>query len=192
MRLEPACTVLLVAAALTGPLDAQEAPERQILQAVSPLPDSLRPGAGVLGFRAGQLVTLREGTNGMICLADTPGDERFHVACYHADLEPFMARGRTLREQGITDREQVDSIRRSEIASGRLPFPKQAAALYSLTAQASSVDPATGLPASPRGLYVVYLPFATEASTGISTTPSRERPWLMSPGEPWAHVMIAR
>jgi hypothetical protein len=173
MRLEPACTVLLVAAALTGPLDAQEAPERQILQAVSPLPDSLRPGAGVLGFRAGQLVTLREGTNGMICLADTPGDERFHVACYHADLEPFMARGRTLREQGITDREQ-------------------AAALYSLTAQASSVDPATGLPASPRGLYVVYLPFATEASTGISTTPSRERPWLMSPGEPWAHVMIAR
>ena len=30
----------------------------------------------------------------MICLADDPNESpRWHVACYHKALEPFMARG---------------------------------------------------------------------------------------------------
>jgi hypothetical protein len=35
------------------------------------------------------------------CLASDPAVARFHVACYHHSLEPFMACGRALREQGI-------------------------------------------------------------------------------------------
>ena len=102
-----------------------------------------------------------------------------------------MARGRALRAQGLA-RPAVDSARLAEITSGRLEFPKAAAALYSLTIQADSIDPTAPLPAGARSLWVIYLPYATEASTGITTQPSRDRPWLMHPGEPWAHVMIPR
>ena len=193
MRFPILGAVAVAAAIPLGSLSGQSTPvATEILEAVSPLPDSLRPGATVLGFRDGALVTVREGTNPMICLADEPGDDRFHVACYHRDLAPFMARGRELRAQGVTGRAQVDSIRRAEITSGRLAFPRGASMLYSLSGPAGSFDPSTGMATNARGLYVVYLPYATEESTGISTTASRERPWLMSAGEPWAHLMIAR
>ena len=35
-----------------------------------------------------------------------------------------------------------------------------------------------------------YIPYATEASTGISAMPLTDQPWLMYPGKPWAHLMI--
>jgi hypothetical protein len=170
---------------------AQSPPaDRQIAGAVSPLPDSLRPGAAVLGYRQGSLVALRPGANAMICVADDPATLGFHAACYHRDLEPFMARGRALRETGKS-RSEIDSIRLGEIEAGRLSMPEHPAALYSVFLE-SEFDPATGLPADARGLYVIYMPYATEESTGISTVPAPDRPWLMFPGMPWAHVMISR
>ena len=36
----------------------------------------------------------------MACLANSPGVDRWHVACYHRSLEPFMARGHELRAAG--------------------------------------------------------------------------------------------
>lgn len=73
-------------------------PETQIAAAVQAAPEDRRAAAAVLGYDpAGQLVTLRAGTNDLVCLADDPRDEAFSVACYHKDLEPFMARGRELR-----------------------------------------------------------------------------------------------
>lgn len=180
-------------ASLAAPLAAQAPPAAvQIAQAVSPLPDSLRAGARVLGYRGNDLVTLREGSNQMVCLADEPGNDRFHVACYHQDLEPFMARGRELRAQGVTQRDRIDSIRRGEIESGRLPLPRHTMALYSLTGPADAWDARAGVPRGVRGLDVLYVPYATAESTGISVMPAPDRPWLMSPGEPWAHVMISR
>jgi hypothetical protein len=165
---------------------------RQIAEAVSPLPEALRAGAEVRLFKNGQLVTAREGSNGLICLGDDPDRERWHVACYHESLEPFMARSRELRAQGITQRAALDEARSAEIASGKLELPDGPAALYSLTGEEGSFDPATGAADAASGLHVIYVPYATEASTGISTVPSRERPWLMSAGKPWAHIMIAR
>ncbi|HSM64226.1 MAG TPA: hypothetical protein VK833_09845, partial [Gillisia sp.] len=41
----------------------------------------------------GEFVTLREGDNQFIVLADNPKQDEFNAACYHKDLEPFMARG---------------------------------------------------------------------------------------------------
>lgn len=170
---------------------AQQKPaERQIAEAVSTLPAQMREGAAVLGYRrADRLVTLREGTNGMICLADHPGDEEFHVACYHESLEPFMARGRELRTEGKSDAE-VTKIRGEDIEAGKLAMPDHPAALYSLTGGTFNAE--TGEVEGARGLYVLYMPYATEQSTGIPETASRERPWLMFPGTPWAHVMISR
>ncbi len=167
--------------------------EHQIAEAVSPLPEPMRAGATVLSYRGSRtLVTIREGSNGMICLADRPGDDRWHVACYHKDLEPFMARGRELRAQGITERAAIDSARLAEIQSGALSMPERPTALHSLSGPLGSFDHQTGTVSGVQGLHVVYTPYATEETLGYSIEPSRERPWLMYPGKPWAHVMISR
>lgn len=169
----------------------EKSPEQQIAEAVMALPEPLRDGAAVKGNRNGELVDLREGTNPMICLADAPGDDRWHVACYHKDLEPFMARGRELRAAGVEDDERQQT-RFDEIESKKLAMPLGPTALYSLSGPADAYDSATGEANGVRGLHVVYVPYATEASLGISTEPSRERPWLMLPGMPSAHIMIPR
>lgn len=187
-----ASTGVSLAAMLMGTLTAcaQEPPApQQIAGAVSPLPEAMRDGATVLGYRRGRLVELRQGTNEMICLADDPGQAGFHAACYHRDLEPFMARGRELRAEGA-ERPAIDSVREAEIESGALAMPREPRALYSLSSK-QEFDPATGTAPESSGLQVVYMPYATEESTGISATPG-PGPWLMFPGRPWAHLMIAR
>ena len=166
--------------------------EQQITAAVLPLPELMRAGATVLGYAADgaapALSTLRRGTNGMICLAPDPQREEFHVACYHRALEPFMARGRALRRSGVKG-DQVDSTRFREIAEGKLQMPKSGGMLYTLTGGA--FDPAAGTAAGARFLYVMYIPGATETSSGISAVPSRTGPWLMYPGTPKAHIMFS-
>ena len=143
-----------------------------------------------MGYRGGQLVSLRDGSNGLVCLADDPSREGFHAACYHADLEPFMARGRELRAEG-QERTTVDSVREAEIEQGTLAMPREPRALYSLSSE-QEYDPAAGPPADASGLYVIYMPYATQETTGIATQAAGDRPWLMFPGKPWAHVMITR
>jgi len=183
---------MVLVATLMGGLTAcaQEPPTpQQIAGAVSPLPAAMRDGATVLGYRRGKLVALRDGTNEMICLADDPSQAGFHAACYHRDLEPFMARGRALRAEGA-ERPAIDSVRAAEIESGALAMPREPRALYSLSSK-QEFDPAAGIAPESSGLQVVYMPYATEESTGISATPG-PGPWLMFPGKPWAHLMIAR
>ena len=177
-----------VAPASTAPTIPTAA--EQMTAAVLPLPMPLRAGARVLGYDAAKkLVELRAGTNGMTCLADEPGDERFHVACYATTMEPFMARGRELRLGG-TKGDAVDSVRFKEVKEGRLKMPTMPAALYSLTGKAAGWNAATGQVTGASPLYVVYMPFATEQSTGISTVPQKNGPWLMFAGTPKAHLMF--
>ena len=185
--------ILAAAALLAGPpLLAQDtpAPDPQVAAAVQPLPEEFREGATVLGYRAGstELVPLREGSGPFICLADDPAEApRFHVACYHRSLADFMARGRALRAAKV---ENVDSVRYAEIDAGTLAMPEHAAALYSLSAEEGTPDPATGVVAGARPLTVIYLRGATPESTGISAQPKPGEPWLMFPGTPRAHIML--
>jgi hypothetical protein len=156
------------------------------------LPAEFRESAAVLGYEAGKqgLTQLRAGTGAFVCLADDPGDQRFHVACYHNSLEPFMARGRALRASGVKGA-GVDSVRYAEIESGKLDMPKTPSALYSITLKPDEVDAQTGaVPATAKPLYVVYIPFATSESTGLPKTPAAGMPWLMFPGSPKAHIMF--
>jgi hypothetical protein len=117
-----ASVVIAVVAGLAGagPLAAQAKmppKDEQIAVAVLPLPDELKPTARVMGYdAAGKFVVLREG-KGMVCLAQYPKEEKFHVSCYQESLEPFMARGRELRADN-TPREKVDEIRFAEAKSG--------------------------------------------------------------------------
>lgn len=164
--------------------------EMQIRTAVAPLPEQFRADATVLGYRAGApgLAELRPGTGAFICLADDPADDRFHTACYHRTLEPFMARGRALRV-GMQGPE-ADSVRAREVRAGTLAMPTAPTALYSLTGPAGSVDWATGEIRGARPLYVVYMPYATAESTGLPTKPVKNAPWLMFPGTVKAHIMF--
>jgi hypothetical protein len=165
--------------------------ERQIAAAVSPLPEPLQKGAKVLGYDAsGKLVTLRPGTNEMICLADNPTNKRFHVSCYHQSLDAFMSRGRELRAQNMTE-DLVDSTRAREVRAKTLVMPSQPAALHQYFAARDSVDATTGAIKGAQYLYVVYTPYATYKTTGISEAPVPGGPWIMFPGTPFAHLMIS-
>jgi hypothetical protein len=167
-------------------------PEPQIAGAVQAAPEALRAGATVLGYRNyHRLVTLREGGNGMICLADDPSDGGWHVACYQKDLDPFMRRGRELTAEGRS-RSEIDSIRLAEVQSGALKMPDGPRALFNLYAAQDSVDAATGLAHGTKGLQVVYIPYATPETTGIPAKPGDGLPWIMFPGKPWAHIMIMK
>jgi hypothetical protein len=168
-------------------------PAQQIALAVLPAPAGLREASTVLGYRPdGQLVRLRLGDNGIICLADDPREPQFHAACYHESLEPFMARGREIRRiQGPNKRELTDSLRLADIRAGRIRMPANAV-LYQIFAASDSVDVATATIKSPSYLDVVYMPGATPKSTGLTTDAMRGTPWLMYPGKPWAHIMIVR
>jgi hypothetical protein len=162
-------------------------PADQIASAILAAPKERRSQAAVLGYNGkGDVVTLRKGTNDLICLADDPNDKSFSVACYHKDLEPFMARGRELaRSLKGKDRHEE---RWKEVEQGKVPMPREPRMLYVLTG--SGYDPAKGEVTNPYLRWVVYTPYATPESTGLSTTPG-PGPWLMYPGTPGAHIMIS-
>lgn len=171
-------------------MTAAPPPAEQIAAAVLPAPADLRATATVLGYNAaGKLVALRQAAGPLTCLANDPRNARFHVACYHKSLEPFMARGRVLRADGVKA-DLVDSVRFSEVRRGRLRMPRQPAVLYSLTGKVGSFDPVTGTASGARQLFVIYVPGATAQSLGITAIPAEGIPWVMNPGTPKAHIMF--
>ncbi len=174
-----------------GVVLAQAVPDEvQIAQALLAAPADRSAGAEVLGYRDGKVVTLRPGSNDLVCITDNPASEGVSVACYHKDLEPFMARGRELTAQGITEDKVRDETRWEEIKSGTLPMPKEARTLYVTTGK--SFDAATARLDGAYTRWVLYVPFATGETTGLPTKPAGPgAPWLMDPGTAGAHIMIS-
>jgi hypothetical protein len=168
---------------------AQEIPpaEWQIKTALMAVPSDYREGAKVYGYdRDGNLVTLKEGTNAYIALADNPENKNFSTAAYHKDLEPFMARGRELRAEG-READEIFQIREQEVRDGKLPMPDKS----TLCVFSGTVNAETGEIENPYVRYVFYVPFATGDSTGLPTTPTPPgHAWLMDPGTHRAHIMI--
>lgn len=163
--------------------------ETQIAGAVLAAPAELRDGAAVLGFDAqGKRVQLRAGKNELICLAADPAKATFEVDCYHKDLEPFMARGRELLAQKVTGAKR-NEIRFKEVEEGKVTMPKEPRTLYVLTG--SGFNAATNTVENAYQRWVIYVPFATPQSTGLSTKSSESAPWLMSAGTAGAHIMIS-
>ncbi len=180
-----------LAAAVLGPASVRAQappPVQQIAAAVLAAPEPMRAGAAVLGWTDdGRVVTLRRGTNALVCLADDPRDRYWSVACYHRSLEPFMARGRELLRQGIKGKER-EEVRWKEVREGKLKLP-YGRILYVLDGK--GYDPATKTVDQPYLRWVIYTPGATTELTGIATA-AREpgEPWLMFPGTVGAHIMI--
>ena len=181
--------LLLTAAVVGRPAHAQSPPppDAQIAAAVRAAPPPMRAAATVRGYTSnGTLATLREGDGRLVCLADDPTTERFHASCYHEALAPFMQRGRELRREGRSGA-AVDSLRKAEIEAGTLAYPDRPVALYNLSGDA--YDAAADTVRGAARMRVLYVPYATAESTGLPTTP-KDGPWLMAPGEPWAHLMM--
>jgi len=154
-------------------------------------PEESRAGAKVIGYNmAGEFVTFREGTNEFIVLVDDPKKDGFNAACYHKGLEPFMARGRALRAEG-KNMQEIFAIRGAEMKSGKLNIPT-GATLHIYYGNNTQYDPETSMVDGACFRYVVYMPWATSASTGLPKSPiAPNHPWIMNPGTHRAHIMIS-
>lgn len=187
MKSIAACLLLAAASASAQTLSA----DVQIKGALLAAPGN-GDGAKVYGYNdKKEFVVLREGTNEMVCLADDPSQEGFSAACYHKDLDPFMARGRELKKQGKSPAQIMDA-REAEVKAGTLVMPKQPTTLFVHYAPAAEYDAATGEVKKGSFRYVVYVPYATAESTGLPLKPAAPgMPWLMDPGTHRAHIMIS-
>lgn len=184
--------VLAVLCAISFEVCAQEVPppDVQIKVAVLAAPADLQEGAMVYGYNAKhELTVLRPGKNDMICLGDDPAVKGINVSAYHKDLEPFMARRRALRAEGKTNKELFD-IGEAEAKSGKLMMPNNPTTLYVFTAD--EWDAGTGTAKNSYIRSVIYIPYATAESTGLSIKPGAPgMPWIMDPGTHRAHIMIS-
>lgn len=162
----------------------------QIKTAVLAAPEMFQDGAKVLGYDTdGKLITLREGSNQMICLADDPNQDGIKVACYGKDLESYMARGQELTAEGKAAEKR--EIRKKEIDAGTLKMPSEPAALYVLSGDEKDYNSKTGELKNATMRYVFYKPYMTGESTGLPTKPQAPgMPWLMDAETHRSHIMI--
>lgn len=170
-------------------IDSEEA---LIATALMAAPEASRAGCKVIGYNmAGDFVTLKEGNNEFICLADDPQKEGFNAACYHKNLEPFMARGRELSAEGKSASEIFD-IREEEVKAGKLDMGPSGSTLHVYYGGETNYDPETSIVEGAKYRYVVYMPFATAESSGLPEKPiAANHPWIMNPGTHRAHIMIS-
>ena len=148
-------------------------------QAVLALPAPMRAAATVVRFIDGDEVVLREGADEMYCRADDPDTPGVNVWCYPASHAAYARRWFELAATGLASAAVNDRIV-EEIEAGELEWPALAVN-YNL--RGPSADTATLNT-------VVYMPFATGDSIGLTEARQYDRPWLMYAGTAFAHVMI--
>ena len=165
--------------------------DQQIASALFAAPAEMKEGAKVYGYgEDGEFMTLREGTNDFVCIADNPAKDGFQVVGYHASLDPMMARGRELEAEGKS-REEKEAIRAEEAQSGKMKLPEAPAALHIYYGKEAYYDEESKTIENAKYRYVVYSPYATQETTGLSLAPNESsHPWLMFPGQYNAHIMI--
>ena len=166
-------------------------PEQLAAAAVLPLPATMRSGAAVMTIaRDGTLRPLRAGTNGMICLADTPADSLFDVRCYHQSFMPLVTRRRVLARLGTADAEVTRQID-TEVRDGTLKLPAGPTAGYRMLGPIRGFDASTTTADTAIDRWQsVHMPYATAESVGLSEAEGGTEPYMMSAGTWWAHVMI--
>ena len=82
-------------------------------------------------------------------------------------------------------------IRDAETKSGKLKMNTAPSTLYVFTAKDEDCDPVSGAVNNGYLRYVIYIPNATAASTGLPLKPGAPgMPWIMYPGTSRAHIMI--
>ncbi len=166
---------------------------QQIAAAVLPLPEPLRAQATVLGYSSDlALITLRAGTNGMVCTATRPGDQDFDVRCYQESFMPIVRRLRDLHGQGLSQKE-ISRVVDAEIQSKKLPLPASPAAGYRMLGPISAYTPATNsVGPQIESWQSIHFPYKTATEIGLPEEGKVPRtfPYVMGSGTFWSHVMI--
>src|SRR5215475_9041412 len=184
--------IIGLVAILMGAFQAPSVRDQTTEAAVLPLPTQLRAGATVVRLDSSlKPVVVRNGVNGMVCIADAPNDDTFDVRCYRDTFIPVVYRAFQLgyRVSG----EKVGD----EVKAGKLHLSNQPTAGY------RCLGPASGYDASSNSLSQavdcwesVHFPFQTAEGLGLpdeSVVPKSQThgmPFVMGSGTYWAHVMI--
>jgi hypothetical protein len=168
-------------------------PSQQIAAAVLPLPEAFRAQATVIGYAPDmQQITLRPGTNGMVCTATRPGDQDFDVRCYQESFMPIVRRLRQLYGQGLPAKD-VHRLIDSEIQTKKLPLPAHPAAGYRMLGPISAYSAATNsVGPEIESWQSIHFPYKTAAEIGLPEEGKVPRtfPYVMGSGTFWSHVMI--
>jgi hypothetical protein len=177
---------------------AADAPSaaQEIATATLPLPAFMRDGAAVVRLDAkGMPQPVRSGSNGMVCIADKPGDDQLDVRCYNKDFIAVVYRGFQLR--GQTPGAKVGERIEAEIKAGKIHLPPQPTAGYRCLGPIADYDAAANTYRPPVECWQsVHFPYRTAAELGlpdesqVSEAQKRMLPYVMSSGRYWAHVMI--
>lgn len=169
-------SVLSVSSLAFAQLDSND---KLIEDSLLALPEHMRESATVAYFDEGKRVVLREGSNGITCQPDDPDTPGFAVWCYPQSHAAYTQRWYELAAEG-RERAEVDEMITAEIEANKLEWPA-VAVNYNL--RGPNLD--TAVP-----LTVVYVPFSTGESIGVTEERQFNRPWLMLAGTAFAHIMI--
>jgi len=183
-----AVSLLLNALLLPMGLLAAEIPSaaEQIALAVLAAPEEWRDGAAVWGFgQNGEVANLRQGTNHLACFADDPTREKIMASCVSKDLEEWQVRLYELQAQGSSG---VVKTLWEEVHSGKLKEPPPAWVVNFV--KGNSFNGSSGKVADYERSWIVVVPNMTPETLGLSGEKSEDKPWLMFPGTPGAHIMI--
>ena len=101
-----------------------------------------------------------------------------------------MTRGRALKAE-VKSRGEIFEIRENEVKSGELKMPNGPTTLHVLSGSEGRYLPEENRVENAQLRYVVYIPYATQESTGLPIRPLVPGgAWLMDPGTHRAHIMI--
>lgn len=157
--------------------------------ATLPLPESMRGGAEVVQLdEAGQPKVLRKGTNGMVCIADKPGDDEFDVRCYQKDFIQVVYHAYPAPSSAKVA---------EEIKAGKLKLSNVPTAGYRCLGPAAGYDSSTNrVTADVECWESIHFPFRTAQQIGlpeeadVPESLQRTVPYVMASGRYWSHVMI--
>src|SRR5262245_52785853 len=138
-------------------------PQTRPYAAVLPLPPALRAGATVVRYGRDSLPQLvRQGTNGLVCIDDMPGDSLFDVRCYRDTFIRVVYRAYKLGYDPNGPKV------RDEVLSGKLPLPREATAGYRCLSPATGYNTAsTTIDATIDCWESLHVPFRTAAEFGF-------------------------
>lgn len=186
-----------------GSLAAQDArSELGMRAAVSPLPQDLRAGAGVLiEASEGTLERLKDSGNGISCVWFQPSDDddaaSFDARCYNDAFWPAILRRWELGRSSATYAEGTARMH-EEIRAGQVTLPDVPTAGYRIMGPLDDFDFEAGTPGpSTRKWQSIHFPFQTAEALGLTEAEEESQsdlpglmPFVMASGTWWAHVMI--
>ena len=156
-----------------------------------PLPDSLRAGATLVGVDANKKrVTLRGGSNGVVCTIWVPGEDSFDVRCYQQSFMPVIDERWKHSAAGASYRVMQHDLD-SAISAKAIVLPDHPTAGYRMLGPARAFDAKRGRVTKEIEQWEsIHIPYRTGAEMGLPSEEQGGSLFVMSPGTYWAHVMI--